>query len=167
MKTLLFILTIFLTSCSTCEIVLSQNMHDQILYFDQNCMAVLPDYRTKINVTGGCGGITVSQMPVPGTIITQNTSVTIKALSTNLKFDEDVFNVALVDTITPKISVLITSVDELMQKSRTLYDAADRMVGLIDSVFANQILVIASWDSAGVRHRIVNFTDTFNLDILK
>jgi len=142
-------------------------LQNQTVYAGANCTAVLPDFRSKATVIGGCTGFTLSQIPAPGATIKANTSVILRATGTNGKSSQISFMALFVDTITPKIIFPLAQVDSLLKKSNQLYDIADRMVGQIDSVFTSGILVIASWDSSGVRQRFISYTDTFSLDILK
>ncbi|KKP52075.1 MAG: Hyalin repeat protein [candidate division TM6 bacterium GW2011_GWF2_33_332] len=168
MKKILFFLVVILCGCSpVCTIA---QISDQYVYVDQYCKAQLPDYKLQAKVTAGCFGYSLTQTPAPGTILSATNkvvTVTLKATGTNGKSTSETFRVTLLDTITPRITVPIASVDELLKKSQLLYDTADRMVGMIDSVFTRNILVVASWDSAGVRQRFVSYTDTFDLAILK
>jgi len=143
-----------------------------------NCTAVLPDFRGKATVIGGCTGFTLAQIPAPGTTIKANTTIILRATGTNGKSSQISFMAILADTITPKIIFPLAQVDSLLKKSNQLYDLADRMMGQIDEIqnnvfpfdsfpgmeredsFKEKLLVIASRDSAGHRQRIMTYMDS-------
>lgn len=70
-------------------------------------------------------------------------------------------------TLNDTVPSVIISVDELITKARILYDEADKLVGKIDSVFCKGVLVVVSWDSAGIRKRFITYTDSLSLGLFK
>ena len=102
-KLILFLAGAVLWGC-TC---LSQ-IPDQLLYVDQNCEAVLPDYTTPefVNVADNCALDPPVQLPPPGTILDSGqplTPVTISVTDISGNQSSVSFNVILVDTIPPTI----------------------------------------------------------------
>lgn len=90
-----------LIACSCC--VLSQ-IPPQVIYADPSCQAVLPDYRLQVTASDNCGNVTLTQVPVPGTLIT----VAEPAFDVMVTATDDFGNntsivipVSMVDTIPP------------------------------------------------------------------
>ena len=97
-----FLIVAALAAC-TC---LSQ-IPDQLIYVDQNCEAVLPDYTPDVIVTDNCDNATISQVPNAGTLLTSAqpvTEITITAEDISGNQSSISFNVLLVDTIPPTIT---------------------------------------------------------------
>jgi hypothetical protein len=183
MKKLIILFIAFAAfSCKT-PCLLGQ-LPNQIVYANSNCTAILPDYRSLVTITGGCTGFTVSQIPGAGTMVDVSSNpldVMIRATGTNGRYSQISFTVTMADTITPKIIVAETSLNELLEKSNGLYDIADNMMGKIDEIvnntfpfdsfpgmeridsYKNQILVIASMDSAGFRKRMSTYVDSLTI----
>jgi len=73
---------------------------------DENCEAVLPDYTGEVMATDNCDTmLTISQEPVPGTIISGITNtITLTATDDADNFDEISFNVEVADNTPPDIT---------------------------------------------------------------
>ena len=102
MKRLLGFLIVAALAACTC---LSQ-IPDQLVYVDQNCEAILPDYTPEVVVYDNCGTEAPAQDPAPGTVLTSATSttlVTITATDISGNTSSIEFNVVLLDTIPPTI----------------------------------------------------------------
>jgi len=97
-----FLIVAALAAC-TC---LSQ-IPDQLVYVDQNCEALLPDYTPDVVVVDNCDNATINQVPTPGTTLTSaqpTTQVVITAADISGNSASISFNVVLVDTIAPTIT---------------------------------------------------------------
>ena len=181
MKKLVFIL--FLTAIlASCDCALSQ-MPPQYLYAGENCTASLPDYKPMVTVTGGCFGFTLTQAPLPGTILSvtnQQVNVVIKATGNNNKSSYISFPVTLLDTITPKITINTTALEQsTIKQANALYDAGDKIIkklttapfpwdslGIIEPIdIEDKMLIAISMDSAGtgIRKRVFTFADVIQL----
>jgi hypothetical protein len=103
----------------------------QYLYVGESCEAVLPDYLTRVTATDNCTLASLIQIPQAGTVLTSATIVTdvqIRATDIHGNHSSVNFNVILVDTIPPIITVdsaLITGDWEIIE---TLYNQADRII---------------------------------------
>lgn len=100
-KLLLFITIITLISC-TCL----PQIPPQYLYADENCQAELPNYLEAVSVLDNCGNATLTQEPLPGTILSANNPyfrITITATDLSGNTDVEKFDVFLWDTIPPVI----------------------------------------------------------------
>ncbi len=179
MKKLIFLLAIILVYSCKMPCIMAQ-LPNQVVYPGPDCKAVLGDYRSLANVIAGCSGFIVTQTPLPGTIITANTTVTLRAIGSNGKQSlPRSLQVAIADTITPHFVDPVGMVDTLFKKSNALYDIADNMIiqaelnvnnifpfdsfpGMVrDSSYANKILLTASKvKSDGTRSRIIMPVDS-------
>jgi len=102
MKRLLGFLIVAALAACTC---LSQ-IPDQLVYVDQNCEAIVPDYTPDVVVVDNCDNATIIQVPTPGTTLTSaqpTTQVVITANDISGNSASISFNVVLVDTIAPTI----------------------------------------------------------------
>ena len=178
-KLIIFFIAFAAFSCKT-PCLLGQ-YPDQIIILGPACTAILPDYTSLVPIVGGCTGFSVMQIPAAGTVININTPVIIRATGTNGKINQRSFQVVVADTVMPKFLNVISSVDTLLKKSNSLYDIADNMMGKIDEImnntfpfdsfpgmeridsYKNQILVIASMDSAGFRKRMSAYVDSLTI----
>ena len=102
---------------------------DQIVNPDANCVALIPDYRSRARVMDNCataGEITLTQRPAAGTTLTGQgdaTQVTLVADDGNGNLDSCVFIVTLQDDVDPLIDCpadFVVDVDENCE-----YDLAD------------------------------------------
>jgi regulation of enolase protein 1 (concanavalin A-like superfamily) len=55
----------------------------QTLPLNSTCSATLPDYRSLANISGGCGTVTVTQMPLPGTSVSQAGSMIVTIMASD------------------------------------------------------------------------------------
>ena len=134
MKKILFLLSIVLFSSCTC--VLSQ-IPPQYIYVGENCEAVLPDYLTKVTATDNCSLASLIQIPQAGTVLTASQTVTdveVRATDSHGNHTSINFNVILIDTIPPVITVdtTLTADDTLMGSGydmiQALYNQADKII---------------------------------------
>ncbi len=130
----LFILSVLTLLLGSCTCIMSQSIPPQFLYVGEGCGAALPDYLTKIEVSDNCGIDTVWQSPTRGTwLIVPTTTVLIRAIDKFNNHTDLMFDVTLVDTVPPVISLkdstLITSV---YNKIDAVYNIADRMLAETD-----------------------------------
>jgi len=65
MRKIFLLLSVILSGCSC---LLSQ-VPPQTIYVDENCEGVIPDYRGIVIASDNCPGLTLEQIPVPGTIL--------------------------------------------------------------------------------------------------
>ncbi len=81
---------------------------DQTTPYVNNCEGVVGDYRQLPTITDNCGngGLTITQVPAPGTIITANTLVKIIVVDEALNSAECEFELLLVDNNPPQISCI-------------------------------------------------------------
>jgi len=129
----LFILFAAVLLMSSCVCTFSQ-IPPQYLYVGEGCGAALPDYLPKFTFTDNCEIDTVWQSPTRGTWLTvPTTTVLIRAIDKFNNHTDLMFNVTLVDTVPPVITLadssLITSVYE---KIDAIYNIADRMLAETD-----------------------------------
>lgn len=177
MKRLLFILSV-ITICSCKAPCLLGQYQNQLIFANSNCVAIIPDFTLKAMITGGCTGFTVLQIPEAGTIVTTNTPMIIRAISPNGKVDQVNFMAIFTDTVTPKITFPLADIDTLLKKSNQLYDIADNMVGLIDSlsntypgavyedVLRTKVFMVTSvLNDEGQRQRTITFHDTLSVPL--
>lgn len=82
---------------------------DQFLDLDTNCQALVPDFLSGIVVSSPCAAYTLSQSPAAGTVIDENTEITITLeddLGGNQSWN---FQVALVDNTAPSATLTLPS----------------------------------------------------------
>lgn len=77
----------------------------QYLHMDDSCSAVLPDYVNMVVVRDNCEVISVTQYPAPGTVISITTGVQIIAIDNSGLEATALFDVILIDTIPPVITM--------------------------------------------------------------
>lgn len=100
--TLLLLATLISCRC------LPQPIAMQIVYVDENCEAVMPDYVHVpwITARDNCEGLTITQRPAAGVILTeQYNEVMIKAEDPWANADSIKFDLFVIDTIPPEIIV--------------------------------------------------------------
>lgn len=182
MRKLLILLSCLLLYGCNPKCILSQ-IPNQIVYAGVNCTALLPDYKNLFSITGGCTGVTVTQIPEAGTVISTSIDVTIKATGASGKSSQVLFIARLIDNITPVIVSKTTLVEELRKQSQEFYNIGDKLMGQIDSIFEasfpydsfpgskpensfkTKLLVITSRDSLGHRQRVITYVDTLQIPI--
>ena len=134
MKKILFLVSTVLLSSCTC--MLSQ-IPAQYIYVGENCEAVLPDYLTKVIATDNCSLASLIQIPEAGTILTASQTVTdveIRATDRQGNHTSVNFNVILIDTVPPIITVDTTlTADDTLYGSgydmiQALYNQADKII---------------------------------------
>ena len=78
----------------------------QTLPLNSTCSASLPDYRSLANLSGGCGIVTVTQMPLPGSPVSQAGSliVTIMASDQSGNTQSCTFTVNKLDVTPPSVT---------------------------------------------------------------
>ena len=96
---LITLLTVLLTGCC-----LSQ-MPTQYAYVDENCTAVLPDFVPRVIVSDNCEIAQLTQLPSPGQPITATTVVSIVAIDNAGNESEMSFDVVLLDTVAPTMTL--------------------------------------------------------------
>ncbi|MBX2928198.1 MAG: T9SS type A sorting domain-containing protein [Saprospiraceae bacterium] len=77
----------------------------QTLQLNSTCSATLPDYRNLANILGGCGMVTVTQMPLGGTTVSQAGLMTVALTATDESGNSQTctFTVTKVDNTPPTI----------------------------------------------------------------
>jgi gliding motility-associated-like protein len=75
---------------------------NQTLYLDNNCETVVPDYTALAVIQTTCEIITVTQTPVPGTVITSDISLAFAGVDATGNTSFCSFQVFAVDTVAPK-----------------------------------------------------------------
>lgn len=157
---ILFTLALLMSGC-TC--LMSQSIPPQFLYVDETCGAALPDYLPMFTFTDNCAIDTVWQSPTRGSWLTvPTTTVLIRAIDNFGNHTDLMFNVTLLDTVPPTITLadssLITNVYEQID---AVYNIADRMLARTD-LWANTVIpdtipvyedywndVLVSWTDPG------------------
>lgn len=133
MKKILFLLSIVLLSSCTC--VLSQ-IPPQYIYIGESCQATLPDYLPMVTATDNCSLASLTQIPEGGTVLTEQISgVEIRATDNTGNHTSINFNVILIDTIPPVITVddtTLTGDNTLLNSGfdiiEALYNQADKII---------------------------------------
>ena len=76
---------------------------NQTISGNSNCQATLADYTSLVTATDNCGTPPITQSPVPGTLITGTTTVTLTATDASGNFATTSFDVNIEDTTDPTI----------------------------------------------------------------
>lgn len=148
MRSLLVFLGLVVLCGCTCQVVISQ-VPPQYLTVDDNCQAVLPDYRTMLNITDNCGIRDTLQTPAPGYILSaanQSVEVTIRATDLFGNFSEVKFMVTAKDEKPPVLSPKGELLTDNWSKINSMYDAADRMLAEQEEFFDLNF----DWEAAGI-----------------
>lgn len=128
MKKLVFFALILFTGCGRC--ILCQ-IPMQYIFVGENCQAPLPDYTGRVTASDNCSAPSITQTPAAGFILSDTgmiTRVIIKATDKSGNSAQTSFDVALIDTIPPKIivdNILLTSDMDII---KCLYDQADKII---------------------------------------
>ena len=77
----------------------------QYVYTDENCDAILPDFMGLVVVSDNCELVDITQIPLPGTVITVTTVIEMKAIDVAGNTSSAYFNAVLLDTIAPLIQL--------------------------------------------------------------
>src|SRR5690606_31525585 len=83
---------------------------------DANCNFTVPDYTGLTTATDNCGTATVTQSPIPGTVISGHGTVqtiTLTADDGNGNTDSITFDVTLMDTTAPILTAVTVSEEDL------------------------------------------------------
>ncbi len=76
---------------------------NQTISGDSNCQATLADYTSLVVATDNCGTPPITQSPIPGSIISGTTTVTLTATDASGNFATTSFDVIIEDTTNPTI----------------------------------------------------------------
>jgi hypothetical protein len=104
----------------------------QTLHLSSTCSAVLPDYRSLVSISGGCGTVTVTQMPASGTSVSQAGPmiITIMAIDESSNAQSCTFTVNKLDVTPPSVvcfngSVSFNGQSTIALDADALSDVAD------------------------------------------
>ena len=137
MKKILFLSSIVLLSSCTC--ILSQ-IPSQYVYIGENCQAVLPNYLTKVTATDNCNLASLIQIPEGGSILTNIVNeIEIRATDNTGNHTSINFNVILIDTIPPIITVDDTTLTGDNSLYGTGYDIIDALYTQADKIIADKL----------------------------
>lgn len=137
MKKLLFLLSIVLLSSCTCMLA---QIPPQYIYINENCEAVLPDYLTKVTATDNCNLASLIQIPEGGSILTNIVNeIEIMATDNTGNHTSINFNVILIDTIPPIITVDDTTLTGDNSLYGTGYDIIDALYTQADKIIADKL----------------------------
>jgi len=176
MKKLMILFVVLLAGC---KCTLGQ-IPPQYIFAGDNCQAPLPDYTPRVTVSDNCRVVSLVQTPAPGFLLTADTpiaNVVIKATDTGGNSTQINFNVMLIDTIPPVMTVDSTLITGDYEILNTLYNQADKIladklnhfdavfpyskIGLpvADSSWYTNYMVVVSAppDSLGYRDRVFEF----------
>lgn len=168
MKKLILPALLLFTSC-TC--VLPQ-IPPQYVYVGETCEAPLPDYLPWVTATDNCALASLIQIPEPGTVLTSDNAVTpveIRATDNTGNHTSVKFNVILIDTIPPIITVddtTITTDNTLLDTGydvlEALYTQAERIIAdkldFFDANFPYSKLGLPPQDSTYYREYLITTT---------
>ena len=146
MKKLLFILLAFVVT----QCCLPQEIPLQIIYINENCEGVIPNYLADyFSVSDNCPNAVLTQIPEPGIILDiyqQDTTVVITAIDRFGLTDMVSFQVILVDTIPPEIHTLDLILTHSEQNIRDMYAAFEKWHTGDVEAFIEQF----DWQAAGM-----------------
>lgn len=98
----------------------------QTIYADENCQAELPNYLPAVSVLDNCENATLTQEPLPGTILDAGNpyiKIIIKAKDISGNEDTESFDVVLMDTIPPEIIIDTSLLSYTKQQQSLLFTA--------------------------------------------
>ena len=142
---LLFMVTLLASSC-TC--LLSQ-IPPQYVMVGENCQAILPDYRSMVEITDNCGIKDTIQTPAPGYILdaaNQSVEVRIRAVDVFDNWSEVSFMVTAKDETPPVITPTGDLLTDNWLKINNMYDRADQMLAEQEAFFDANF----DWVAAGI-----------------
>ncbi len=94
--------------------IISSTHNDVDLYADHNCEIIVPDYRLYVTASDDnttANNLIITQHPYPGTYMSsENNQISLRAYDEYDNFDEVLFNVNILDTISPIITVENTNI---------------------------------------------------------
>ena len=168
MKKILFLVSTVLLSSCTC--LLSQ-IPPQYIYINESCQATLPDYLTKVTASDNCNLASLIQIPAGGSILTSDnivTQVEIRATDNTGNHTSINFNVILIDTVPPIITVDTTlTADDTLYGSgydiiEALYNQADKIIAdkltFFDENFPYEKVGLPVQDSSYFKEYLVVYT---------
>lgn len=145
-KFALLMMVVLLASSCTC--LLSQ-IPPQYILVDENCQAVLPDYRTMVEINDNCGIKDTIQTPAAGYILdaaNQSVEVKIRAIDMFNNWSEVSFMVTAKDETPPTIKPTGDLLADNWEVINSMYDVADRLVAEQEQYFDEHF----DWDAAGI-----------------
>ncbi len=148
MRSLLIFLGLVVLCGCTCQVAISQ-IPPQYLTVDNNCQAVLPDYRTMVNITDNCGVKDTLQTPAPGYVldaVNQSVEVTIRATDLFGNFSEVKFMVTAKDAKPPVITPTGDLLADNWKVIDLMYDQAELMLAEQEAFFDANF----DWEAAGI-----------------
>ena len=132
------------------------------------CDFTLPDYTGLVTASDNCGATTVTQLPVPGTVITANTTITMATTdasgnSTTCNFDVILTGVSTLNAVCQDVTVYLDATGNAsilpsdidggstvgcggtlnLAASQTAFTCADATIGLIPT---NDLVITAAYD---------------------
>lgn len=127
-------LILFAAVVTSCTCVQSQTIPPQFINMTDECGAAMPNYIPKFLYTDNCGIDTIWQSPTYGTWLTApTTNAMIRAIDKFGNYTDLLFNVTLVDTVPPTISLIdSTLISGNYEKIDALYNIADRILARTD-----------------------------------
>jgi hypothetical protein len=159
MKKLLLLSMVLFSSC-TC--LLSQ-IPPQYVYVGENCEAVLPNYLSRVTATDNCVLSSLDQIPSAGTVLTSAmmvNKVVIKATDNTGNSSTVSFDVILIDTIPPVLTVDSTLITGDWEVLETLYNQADRIIAdkliVFDATFPYSKLGLSVSDSTYYKEYLIS-----------
>jgi len=166
MKKMMYVfLLILLSGCNVCMI---GQIPPQYIYAGTGCTATVPNYLLKITASDNCTISSFTQTPYAGYVLnatTPMTSVTVKATDVKGNFTQIVFNVSILDTIKPKLTIDPSLLTYDLPMIDHLYNVADKAllvkINEFDSTFPYDSLGIpkSMYDSVYYKKRMVTWTD--------
>jgi hypothetical protein len=143
-----FIMVLLIASSCTCMLA---QIPPQNIQVGTNCEAVLPDFTTDtyIKVSDNCQLKSVTQVPLPGTILNAaNPQVTVTITATDVfdNFTQVSFTAKAVDAIPPVIIPQGSLIADNWEVINNMYDVADKLLAEQESFFD----VNFNWEAAGI-----------------
>ncbi|MDY0140277.1 MAG: HYR domain-containing protein [Bacteroidales bacterium] len=134
--------------------VISSTHNDVDLYANNNCEVILPDYRTDVFASDDItteDNLIIVQYPHPGTYISSdNNQISLRVYDEYDNFDEVFFNVNIIDTISPTITVEDTNIyiEAAENCSAAIPDFLENL-DIYDNCTANENLVLTQTPEPG------------------
>ncbi|MDD4216032.1 MAG: HYR domain-containing protein [Bacteroidales bacterium] len=134
--------------------VISSTHNDVDLYANNNCEVILPDYRTDVFASDDItteDNLIIVQYPHPGTYISSdNNQISLRVYDEYDNFDEVFFNVNIIDTISPTITVEDNNIyiEATENCSAAIPDFLENL-DIYDNCTANENLVLTQTPEPG------------------
>jgi len=155
----LFVLAVILYGCGC----LAQ-IPTQYVYVDENCSATLPDYTNLVVATDNCQIVSLTQIPVAGTVINQTLTVEMKATDAAGNATSVFFNTVLLDTIPPTIILNPDwtgyTIGEIGDMYKTFYCWVQKEGYEYNQQYAGQEIYVPEWDTTIVTDKYTVFSNT-------